>query len=158
MRKASNLLLVGIVAVLLGALVIVPVMAQEVGPGEGGIIIDSAVGTSGADTLNPIFCLDVICDAVVGLMVPSLIAVDPQEGVWKVGIPGALAESAELSDDNLVWTFHLRDDMFWADGATAKDAVRLGRHDQLPGRVTFYRLWIRTAAPDDQSRGNNARF
>ena len=57
----------------------------------------------------------IVSDLFVGLYEP---AADAQPIL-------ALAESAAISDDGLVWTFTLRDDAFWSDGepVTAEDVV-----------------------------------
>jgi peptide/nickel transport system substrate-binding protein len=121
MKRLSKFLLVGAALAVL-ALVLVPVFAQE---GEGGIIIDSTFGSSGADTLNPSLCLDTTCQRLVGLLYPSLAAVDPPSATVQPGAPGGLAESWDVSEDGLVYTFHLRDDWVWSDGTpvTANDIV-----------------------------------
>ena len=51
----------------------------------------------------------------------GLVAVDPQTAD---GVPG-VAESWDISDDGLTYTFHLREDAVWSDGVpiTADDVV-----------------------------------
>ncbi len=121
MKRLSKFLLIGTALAIL-ALLVVPTIAQE---GEGGIIIDSTFGSSGADTLNPSLCLDTTCLRLYQLLFPGLAAVDPPTATVQPGAPGGLAESWDVSEDGLVYTFHLRDDWAWSDGTpiTAHDVV-----------------------------------
>ncbi len=118
MKRLSKVLLVGAALALL-ALVVVPAIAQE---GEGGIIIDSTFGSSNADTLNPIFCLDSTCTRLTTLLWPGLVGVDAETGSLQPDSAGALAESWDVSDDGLTYTFHLRDDYVWSDGSPVTSA------------------------------------
>jgi len=76
---------------------------------EGGTIIE---GTS-ADiaTVNPIISNDT-ASANLALIFEPLIEIHP-ETLEPVGV---LAESWEISDDGLTWTFNLRDSITWHDG------------------------------------------
>jgi peptide/nickel transport system substrate-binding protein len=58
-------------------------------------------------------------------MWPAVLGIDPVTGAVDAGLPGAMAESYEVSEDGLTYTFHLRDDYVWSDGTpvTADDAV-----------------------------------
>lgn len=64
----------------------------------------------------------------------GLVAVDPQTAD---GVPG-VAESWDISDDGLTYTFHLREDAVWSDGVpiTADDVVY---------------SWLRELAPETAS-------
>ncbi len=119
MKRLLNVVLIGCCVLMLGAL-IVPVAAQT---GEGGTIIYGSFGSSNADTLDPIFCLDTTCSRLVGLLYPNLVGVEPYSASIQPAQPGGLAESWDISDDGLTYTFHLRDDMTWSDGTpvTAQD-------------------------------------
>jgi peptide/nickel transport system substrate-binding protein len=121
MKRLSKILLVG-AALCVIALVVVPTIAQQ---GEGGIIIDSTFGSSNADTLSPIFCLDSTCSRLTQLLWPGLVAVNADTASLEAGAAGGLAESWEVSEDGLTYTFHLRDDYVWSDGepVTADDYV-----------------------------------
>jgi peptide/nickel transport system substrate-binding protein len=121
MKNLSKVLLLGVVLALLAVLAI-PVAAQE---GEGGTIVGSTFGSSGADTLNPVFCLDVVCQRLVSLLYPGFVAVDPPSATVQPGAPGGLATGWTVSDDGLVYTFTLRNDWNWSDGTpiTAKDVL-----------------------------------
>ncbi len=66
-----------------------------------------------------------------------------------------LAESWEIADDGLTYTFHLRRDVRWDDGApfTAEDAVftyKLLADENLPSDPTLGQLWrqVSCSAPD----------
>jgi peptide/nickel transport system substrate-binding protein len=118
MIKRSRFILVG-AALLLLALVVVPAIAQQ---GEGGIIIDSTFGSTNADTVNPIFCLDTTCFRLLYILWPGLVGVDPETASVQPGVPGGLAESWDVSEDGLTYTFHLRDDITWSDGTPITSA------------------------------------
>jgi peptide/nickel transport system substrate-binding protein len=100
------------VVALLSVLAIVPAAAQDE---EGGIIIDSTFGT-GPDTFSQIYCTDTACSDMVGLMYIGLVGVDPVAAQIVPGASDALATDWSVSEDNLVYTFNLRDDFFWSDG------------------------------------------
>lgn len=118
MVKLSKILVVGLIIVLLGVM-IAPTAAQE---GEGGIIIDSTFGSSGASTLNPIYCLDTVCSRLISLMMPGLLGIDQETVSIAAGVPGAVAASYTVSEDGLTYTFTLRDDWFWTDGTPITSA------------------------------------
>lgn len=69
-------------------------------------------------------------------------------------VPG-LAESWDVSDDNLVWTFHLRDGVTFHDGSplTASDVVfsinRIGDPDTASPRGDDFAVVENIEAPDD---------
>ncbi|MAS33507.1 MAG: hypothetical protein CL610_05835 [Anaerolineaceae bacterium] len=119
MKRLSRILVLGCVLMLSSALA-VPAVAQT---GEGGTITGSTFGSSGADTLNPTFCLDVTCSRLVGLLFPGLFGVEPQSATIQPNQPGGLATDWEVSEDGLVYTVNLRDDYTWTDGTpiTAQD-------------------------------------
>lgn len=93
-----------------------PVPGQPV-PGsritEGGLIEPR--------TLNPIFVADPVSEEISHLVFNGLVYVDPKSGEPKPD----LAESWEVSDDRLTYTFHLRDSILWHDGQpfAANDVV-----------------------------------
>jgi peptide/nickel transport system substrate-binding protein len=77
----------------------------------GGIFVE---GTSDDPSiLNPVISSGTNSSDVENKIYPFLIGQDPFTGEL---IPSELAESWEVSDDGLVWTFNLRDDVFWSDG------------------------------------------
>jgi peptide/nickel transport system substrate-binding protein len=69
--------------------------------------------------LNPITSTDAYSEKIVGKVFDSLLDRDPQTQEMKPWI----AESFDVSDDKLIYTFHLRKDVKFSDGAplTAKD-------------------------------------
>ena len=68
-----------------------------------------------ATILNPILGSDSASSDIYGQIFPALIGQDPFSGELVAGF-GSLAESIDVSDDGLVYTFNLRDDMLWSDG------------------------------------------
>ncbi|GAB4527645.1 MAG: peptide-binding protein [Anaerolineae bacterium] len=105
---------------LLLVLVVLPGFAQDdVQPGEGGILIQA--NTLGdPNFLNPLLQNSTPELAVNQFMFPSLYALDPQT---LLPTPGAvndgglgLATDWTISEDGLVYTFTLRDDVVWSDG------------------------------------------
>ncbi len=87
---------------------------------RGGVWTEAEL--SDASILNPILGADNASSGVYDLLFPRLIATDPFTGEI-VADYGALAESWDVSDDGLIWTFNLRDGVFWSDGeqVTAED-------------------------------------
>ncbi len=67
-----------------------------------------------ASVLNPILSSDSASADVITMLFPGLINADPFTGAPTS--QGAMAESWEVSEDGLVWTFHLRDGVTWSDG------------------------------------------
>jgi len=119
--KLSKHFVVGLAVLMLAAL-IVPVAAQD-GP-QGGIIIDANPGGD-PTTLDPLLSSDATTADLQSLMFPGFVAVDPSNAQYVQQGPGAIVKSYDISDDGLVYTFHLRDDMYWNDGVqiTADDSM-----------------------------------
>lgn len=70
--------------------------------------------TSDATILNPILSSETSSSAVNAMIFPGLIGQDPVTGAL---VPdGSISTGWTVSDDGLVWTFSLRDDVFWSDG------------------------------------------
>ena len=94
-------------------------------------IVDFPVGQYGANmietvpgdisTVNPLVSESSADSAVIGRILDSLVTLDPDSGEV---IPN-LAKSWEISDDNLQYTFHLREGIHWSDGHpfTADDVI-----------------------------------
>jgi len=78
---------------------------------QGGIYIHAT--SADATILNPILSSDAASSSVHQHLFPRLLGVDPVSGLY---VPTDMAESWDTSPDGLVWTFHLRDDVFWSDG------------------------------------------
>lgn len=128
--RLSVLSLVLIVALSLSAAV---VSAQDVQPGEGGLIIwGNQRGSANIGALVTLQCSGVDCADVNNIMYPSLIGLDPStlslepfDGEGGNLVDNALATGWDVSEDGLVYTVYLRDDMTWNDGTpiTAQDVM-----------------------------------
>lgn len=108
MRKIRvSLLSVLVVAMLLCSLALAGCGGEAKNEG-----ITFRVGSSaGIDTLNPLTSYMTSTYDLFGMMYSTLVCFDEnQETV------GDLAESWEVSEDELVWTFHLREGVKWHDG------------------------------------------
>lgn len=86
----------------------VPVASQ----GGRGVIREG--GPTDVATLNPLRCASMACWRVAGFLYPSLLGVDLDRGTFT---PAGLATGWDIAPDGLTYTFHLRDDMAWSDGA-----------------------------------------
>lgn len=119
MKYWTKLLVLVFAILLLG---VVSVFGQE--GGQGGIIID-ANANSGTDvaTMNPLLGNDVYSNIVTSRLFTTLLGIDPEQGVFAPGARNGLAESWDISEDGLTYTFHLRNDYVWSDGTpvTAAD-------------------------------------
>jgi len=138
MRTHLRFMAVGLVVLLL-AVMIAPAVAQE--GGDGGIIIEGTY--SEINPLNPITCTDTGCQDITTLTWTGLVGIDPETALPVEGIRGGMAESWDISEDGLTYTFNLRDDIFWSDGAPiiaqdylyAWDAINSGVVDTSLGFV-----------------------
>lgn len=85
----------------------------------GAILIETTPGDIA--TLNPLVNESAGGSAVIGRILDSLVTLDPHTGEV---IPN-LAKSWEISEDNLQYTFHLREGVHWSDGQpfTADDVI-----------------------------------
>lgn len=121
MAKLTRLLITA-AAVSLLVMLIVPVLAQDVGPGEGGIVIEGNLGGDVATT-NPILAGDTASTRISGFLFPSFVGVDPSTANFEKNRPDALATDWTVSDDGKVYTFTIRDNWKWSDGTpiTADD-------------------------------------
>jgi peptide/nickel transport system substrate-binding protein len=86
---------------------------------QGGDIVNSSFAD--ANTFNPVLGNDNASSTVYGRMYVGMANLEAFTGRI---IPDA-AESWDVSDDGLVYTFNLRDDIFWTDGTqmTANDVA-----------------------------------
>lgn len=89
----------------------VVVTATPPPPQEGGIFVQAS--SADPSILNPILSSDSASADVIAKIFPDLLGVDPVTGEY---VPTEMAESWDVSDDGLVWTFHLRDGVVWSDG------------------------------------------
>jgi peptide/nickel transport system substrate-binding protein len=96
----------------------IPTIAQEEG---GGIAITGNFG-EGPDTFSQIYCTGTDCADIVGYLFLSLVGVDVETGTIQPNQEGALAESWEVSEDNLTYTVTLKDIYTWTDGTPVTSA------------------------------------
>jgi len=102
------------------------------------------VGWAGSpDTLNPATALLVEAYSIFDLAYSSMVSLDLDGSTYRP----ELAESWDVSDDGLTWTFHLRPGATWHDGrpVTAADVAFTydfyGSHEDfpyMPGYTTFF--------------------
>jgi peptide/nickel transport system substrate-binding protein len=87
-------------------------------PAYGDMMITASIGE--ASNLIPILASDGASHDIAGYIYNGLVKLDKD-----LNIVGDLAESWEISKDNLTITFHLRKDVKWHDGApfTARDVM-----------------------------------
>jgi peptide/nickel transport system substrate-binding protein len=109
MRRLLKVLLLGAIL----ALVVAPVAAQD--DSGDNVIVDSTFG-SGPIDFNPVTSSDATAFQIMSMLYPSLVGVNPETALIEPGAPGGASESWDVSDDGLVYTFHLRDDLTWTDG------------------------------------------
>jgi peptide/nickel transport system substrate-binding protein len=91
---------------------------KDTGPAYGDAIIIGSIGD--ASNLIPMLASDSSSHEIAGYILNGLVKYDKD-----FNIVGDLASSWEISDDNLTFTFHLRDDVKWQDGKpfTAADVM-----------------------------------
>lgn len=123
MKRLSKIFLLAVMLALVAMMI--PAAAQEgemPEPGTGGAIVAPNIGSDIA-TLNPIVTADGSSSAVSGRIFPGFIGIDLETADFAGNAPGAIAESWTISDDGLVYTFKLRQGLFWSDGTpiTAAD-------------------------------------
>ncbi|MEP7292977.1 MAG: ABC transporter substrate-binding protein [Chloroflexota bacterium] len=123
MNRLVKLLTLGVMLSLLAALTVVPAAAQDECC-TGGVIVEGNL-TADVATMNPIMASDTASRRIISLTNIGLLGTDPEKGVIAENQSGALAATWDISDDGLVYTFHLRDDMQWNDGTpiTAADVL-----------------------------------
>ncbi len=154
MKTATKFLLVGAIVALMSVF-IAPSLAQDVAPGEGGIIIEGNFGGDVAN-LNVLIANDTASNRVIGLIMPGLIGVDPETQYFTKGDPAALVLDWEVSEDNLIYTFTIRTDWTWSDGTPitsadiqyAWDAVSSGDFDSPYSFYTSVIEKVETPTPD----------
>jgi len=118
-----------------------PVESHKGPVAYGDTIIE---GTSGdANTLLPVLASDSASSEINGLVYSSLVRYDKD-----LKIEGELAESWEISADNLTITFHLRSGVTWHDGTpfTAEDVLFTYRLYIDPKTPTAYAEQYRQVA------------
>jgi oligopeptide transport system substrate-binding protein len=91
-----------------------------------------AAGTGPAESgleLDPAFLVDLYSQAVDSMIQVQLVTIDQNRNI----VPDA-AQSWNVSDNGLTWTFHLRPNLLWADGTplTSYDFALGMQHDLDP--------------------------
>ena len=120
MKHLTRYLVLGVAIAMLVAL-IVPVLAQDTQPGKGGILIEGNFGGDPA-SMNPILGTSTTDARVTGFLFPAFIGVDPATALYRQNDPAAIVTTWDVSDDGLVYTFHMRDDWKWNDGTPVTSA------------------------------------
>ncbi len=87
-----------------------PGLDQNATPVYGDTFIEASIGD--ANTLLPVLASDSASSEINGLIYNGLVRYDKN-----LQLEGELAESWEISPDNLTITFHLRKNVLWHDGA-----------------------------------------
>ena len=118
-----------------------PVESHKGPVAYGDTIIEGTIGD--ANTLLPVLASDSASSEINGLVYSSLVRYDKD-----LKIEGELAESWEISADNLTITFHLRPGVTWHDGApfTAEDVLFTYRLYIDPKTPTAYAEQYRQVA------------
>lgn len=157
-KLLHSAMVVAMLAVIVAGCQPVPIPPEEPATGSSpnaAAVVDGPLATGGpniwrnaniadAENLNPILSADTASSGITNFMFPALIGQDPFTGEFVTD--GALAESWEISDDNLIYTFKLRDNVKWSDGdavdsadfkftydAIASDLVETPRKSLLQG-------------------------
>ena len=97
---------------------VIPAEGKAAEPAYGDTIIEGSIGD--ASNLLPVLASDASSSEIAGLIYNGLVRYDKD-----LRLEGELAESWEVSADNLVITFHLRPGVKWHDGApfSAEDVL-----------------------------------
>ncbi|WP_035056426.1 peptide-binding protein [Desulfuromonas sp. TF] len=126
---------------------IVPAEGEAAAPAYGDTFIEASIGEP--STLLPVLASDSASSDINGLVYNGLVRYDKN-----LELEGELAESWEISPDNLTITFHLRKGVKWHDGApfTSADPLFTYRLYTDPNTPTAYaeayRQVVRAEAPD----------
>ncbi|MGJ3240537.1 MAG: ABC transporter substrate-binding protein [Anaerolineae bacterium] len=150
MNRMFKFLALGTIIAVLSVLV-APIAAQDdvvepSGPGEGGVIIDTALNSDPA-TFNPVIGNDTASSAVYNLMYPAIIALEDRTFEEQPNVPDGLASGWEYDESGTILTLTIREDMFWSDGEQitvddylwAVEAVRSGTTSS-PRTNVFWQL------------------
>jgi peptide/nickel transport system substrate-binding protein len=121
MYKFARLVSLSLILILAMSVGLGMVSAQDE-EGEGGILHTATFG-SGPANVSPIYCQGTDCaDDLYYNMFLGLVGVDPATATIQPEQPDAFAWNWDVSDDNLVYTLHLRDDFTWSDGTPITSA------------------------------------
>lgn len=119
-------------------------------PSKGGKIVHGLTGDP--VTFNPILSTDSASNFVIARVFNGLVKANEN-----MELIGDLAEKWEFSDDGLVWTFHLRKDVYWHDGvkftsADVKYTYEAILHPDYTGvRKTDFKPIKKIETPDDHT-------
>jgi len=119
-------------------------------PATGDRLVTASIGD--ASNLIPMIAGDAASHAIAGQLYLSLLKYDAQ-----LNLTGQLAESWQVSPDNLTLTFHLRPGLRWSDGVPfgAEDCVFTLRLIQDPHTQSAYKSdyakVTRVEAPDPRT-------
>jgi peptide/nickel transport system substrate-binding protein len=94
---------------------------DDPGAGKGAALVEPNFGGD-VETLNPILVNTGTAATVSAAMFPFFVALNPETGLPKAGLPNSLVTGWESSMDGLVYTFTLRTDMKWSDGTPITSA------------------------------------
>jgi peptide/nickel transport system substrate-binding protein len=121
MKHFSKFLMIGVIVALMSVLVL-PAVAQDGAPGEGGVMVTDNTGGD-PSTFNPILGSDTVSSDVYGWMYPGLVGIDPATLNVAPNVAGNAAESWEFDETGTILTVNLRQDITWSDGTpvTADD-------------------------------------
>ncbi len=123
MNRFSKLFVLAVMLALVA--VMMPTFAQEEEdmpePGTGGAIIAPNIGSDIA-TLNPIITSDGSSSAVSSRIFPGFIGISTETADFAPMSQGAIVADWTISEDGLVYTFNLREDLFWSDGTQITSA------------------------------------
>jgi peptide/nickel transport system substrate-binding protein len=103
---------------------VVSVGAQDVGPGEGGIIFVSNTGDD-PQTFVPLLGSDTTSSGVYGRLYPGLFGLNWFTGALEAGFQGSLATEWYYDETGTILTIKMREDATWSDGMpiTAHDWI-----------------------------------
>ncbi len=118
-------------------------------PARGGTFVEGVAGYP--QFINPLFSqFNEVDRDLCALIFEGLTTVNEHDEIVPL-----LARDWEVSDDGLVYTFHLRDSVRWQDGEpfTAADVVftiSLMQHPNFPGLPSLSELWrsVQVSSPD----------
>ncbi len=122
---------------------------RPAGPDIGGVLVRAMIGNP--SLFNPILSADTASSDIEGFIFQGLVRYD--ENMQRVG---SLAHDWEISEDNLEWTFFLREGVTWQDGepfTTADVEFTIGTtafNEDYPGpRASMFDLLEEIVVVDD---------
>ena len=120
-------------------MILVTLMALSVSAQEGGILIGTNFGGDPTN-MNPLISNDTVELDVNEYLFPSIYNIDPET---RAPVPGGrndqdngLALDWTISEDGMMYTFTLRDDVFWNDGTPVTAFDYKFTYDALASELT----------------------